>query len=127
MLTSACRFKLHVALGASACTFLCLSLYVSVDLLLCLLSGNRVPIGGHCVTVRASRGARVLRVQDEGDGVYSVHYVVRAPRELLLNAQVEHLRLADTVANLLTYEQQLASDALVQECMVSMRRSSWKP
>lgn len=84
------------------------------------IPGNRVPIGGHSVTVRASQGARVLRVKDEGDGVYSVFYVVRAPKDLLLAAQTEHLRLADTVANLLTYEQQQASDTLVEECKVGI-------
>ncbi|OEH75678.1 filamin abp280 repeat-containing protein [Cyclospora cayetanensis] len=82
----------------------------------CDTNGNRVPTGGHCLTVRASRGARVLRVRDERNGVYTVDYVVRAPRGLIMGTATEHLRLADTVASLLTFQQQHASDALVYEC-----------
>ncbi|XP_026194170.1 uncharacterized protein LOC34619816 [Cyclospora cayetanensis] len=85
----------------------------------CDTNGNRVPTGGHCLTVRASRGARVLRVRDERNGVYTVDYVVRAPRGLIMGTATEHLRLADTVASLLTFQQQHASDALVYECNVS--------
>ncbi|KAL8272076.1 hypothetical protein Esti_004011 [Eimeria stiedai] len=83
--------------------------------LVCDAHGNRVPIGGHCVSVRASGGARLLRVRDEGDGSYTVFYIMRASASLLLKAALHHLKLADAVANLLTYEQRLASDELVQQ------------
>ncbi|KAL8433375.1 hypothetical protein ACSSS7_003930 [Eimeria intestinalis] len=90
--------------------------------IVCDAHGNRVPIGGHCVTVRASGGAHVLRVRDEGDGSYTVSYVMRASSCLLLKASLHHLRLADAVANLLTYEQRLASDELVQQTKEQLRQ-----
>ena len=80
-----------------------------------------MPTGGHNVGVRGSRGARVLRVCDEGNGVYRVDYIVRLQRLSLLSASPEHLRLADAVARLLTFQQQQASTSLVQKCMVHLQ------
>ncbi|CDJ44624.1 hypothetical protein, conserved, partial [Eimeria tenella] len=53
------------------------------DLIVCDANGNRVAVGGHCVSVRGSEGARVLRVCDEGEGLYKVFYVKLQKQGLL--------------------------------------------
>ncbi|KFH11848.1 Filamin/ABP280 repeat-containing protein, partial [Toxoplasma gondii VAND] len=60
--------------------------------------GNRVSIGGHRVSVRGSRGAKILQVVDEGRGTYRVDYAVYLPKTPLQQIDVGLLEKIDSYA-----------------------------